>query len=310
MYNIFRVFFNTKNHSVFKKNDFLNFLNIYRPASSEAVRNSHINGRSSMAELTLAQNVVCGYFDCRKFAGMNVSPKRKVTCYEVEYYTDDGKNTYIDGKKYKIQKDFILIGKPGQIRNSELPFRTVFLKFDATGVIADMLSSMPDYFYAVHSARIKNLMSEIISVCESGAGDDILLHGKMLLLLSVLRDDARLPDSIPSGTFERLACARRFMDTHFSDKVTDSQIAAEAFMSESYFRSVFKRAFGYSAHKYLLDVRIAAAKKLLWNEDMPISDIAEQCGFGCQQYLCDVFRRETGSSPTAYRKELHGKYVL
>ena len=55
---------------------------------------------------------------------------------------------------------------------------------------------------------------------------------------------------------------------------------------------------------------IENAKKLLWNSDIPICEVAEKSGFGCQQYLNKVFKKETGMTPVSYRKAFQQNYTL
>ena len=87
--------------------------------------------------LSLPENITCGYCDCSEFGNLEISPKRKVTKYEFEFYLEDGKTTTTDNNVYSIKKDYIQIAKPGQIRFSELPFRTAYLKFNVDGDIAE-----------------------------------------------------------------------------------------------------------------------------------------------------------------------------
>ena len=49
---------------------------------------------------------------------------------------------------------------------------------------------------------------------------------------------------------------------------------------------------------------------MLWDTDNSISRIAEKSGFGCQQYLNDVFRKNVGLTPRQYREEFAKKYSM
>ena len=89
-----------------------------------------------------------------------------------------------------------------------------------------------------------------------------------------------------------------------------ADVAAAVNLSDSRFRYLFRMTYGFSPHQYLVDVRISAAKQMLWDTDIPIVTIAEQCGFGCQQYFNDIFKRETGTSPGRYRSAFSRKYEL
>ena len=55
--------------------------------------------------ITLPYNITCGYFDCGEFNGLPVSPKRKSVKYEIEFYLEDGKTTFTDGREYLIKKN-------------------------------------------------------------------------------------------------------------------------------------------------------------------------------------------------------------
>ena len=84
-----------------------------------------------------------------------------------------------------------------------------------------------------------------------------------------------------------------------------SNLAAEAEMSEVYFRKLFKSVTGVSPAKVITDCRIARAKELLTADDLSPEDIAEQCGFSSASYFCRVFKQTLGVTPTEYKKRFH-----
>lgn len=59
-----------------------------------------------------------------------------------------------------------------------------------------------------------------------------------------------------------------------------------------------------SVTKMISARRIAEAKALLANENLSITQIAEQVGFSDYSYFTNVFRKTTSLTPTAYRKSL------
>ena len=54
--------------------------------------------------------------------------------------------------------------------------------------------------------------------------------------------------------------------------------------------------------KYVSELRITAAEKLLDNTDKTIEEIAEICGFSSASYFGLAFKKERGRSPSNYRK--------
>ena len=59
---------------------------------------------------------------------------------------------------------------------------------------------------------------------------------------------------------------------------------------------------GVSPFQYLINIRIAHAKHLLSTSDMPIAQIATECGYDDPVYFSQVFKRITEFSPKEYRK--------
>ena len=39
--------------------------------------------------ITLPYNITCGYYDCSEFGDLSISPKRKTTKFEFEFYLED-----------------------------------------------------------------------------------------------------------------------------------------------------------------------------------------------------------------------------
>lgn len=258
--------------------------------------------------LTLPQEITCGYFDCSEFGTLSVSPKRTVTKFELEFYLEDGKTTTTDNHIYNIKKDHIQIAKPGQIRHSELPFRTAYIKFTADGKIADKLNGIPEYFRNSNPQRMYNEIDEIILLNEGE--NKLLLYSHLLSLLNMVFIDAEKPLSKNEKNYEVIVKAKRYIENQFDAPIRLKDIANNVHLSEIYFHNIFTEFVGISPHQYLIDCRIENAKKLLWNNDIPISEVAEKSGFGCQQYLNKVFKKETGMTPVSYRKAFQQKYSL
>ncbi|MBQ8416527.1 MAG: helix-turn-helix transcriptional regulator [Clostridia bacterium] len=261
-------------------------------------------------EFLLPQNVLCGYFDCSEFGALTHSPKRHRSRFEIEYYLSDGKTTVSDEKVYLIRKNYILIGKPNEICNSELPFETKFLKFEAEGLLAQRLLSAPTYFPSLHPYETEKLLDELILLSSSENYDTVLFYGKLLSLLSLILDDARSETASIFPTQEMMARAQKYMCENLSSPIKLSDIAASVSLSPSYFHSLFSKMCGMTPHDYLQRERIRYAKELLATTSLTIAEIAERCGFVTQQYLNSVFKQCVGLSPGKCRKEYRKNYFV
>ena len=95
-----------------------------------------------------------------------------------------------------------------------------------------------------------------------------------------------------------------FLEAHYSK--TDLKFAdvMRYFrFSKSYGYALFKKHLGKTFRAALREVRIEKAKPLLEETHLPISEIAESCGFRSSQRLNEAFSRQYHTSPLAYRKK-------
>ncbi len=258
--------------------------------------------------IQLPKDISCGYFDCSEFGEISQSPKRLVTKYEIEFYLEDGKTTTTDNRTFAIKKNYIQIAKPGQIRHSQLPFQTAYLKFDATEDLAQLLENAPEYFCSSHSGPIRQKMNELILLNEGN--NPLLMYSRFLSLLNLILHDAKIPSTRNGKNYELIASAKRYIEQNFQKSISLSHIAESVHLSKIYFQNIFKESVGITPHQYLINCRIENAKKLLWNTNIPMNEVAEQSGFGCQQYLNKVFKKETGMTPVSYRKTFQKNYSL
>ena len=72
-------------------------------------------------------------------------------------------------------------------------------------------------------------------------------------------------------------------------------------VSKSHLIRVFTAAVGVPPGRYLTSVRIEAAMKLLLHREYSLDVVASLCGFSGANYLCRVFKKETGQTPAQWR---------
>src|SRR5690349_18796469 len=66
----------------------------------------------------------------------------------------------------------------------------------------------------------------------------------------------------------------------------------------------FRKAYGCSVGAYLRRLRVARAAERLAETDNPLAGIALEAGFADQSHFSNLFRRETGVSPSAFRRSV------
>lgn len=82
---------------------------------------------------------------------------------------------------------------------------------------------------------------------------------------------------------------------------TDQNMADLCGLSLSYFKRKFKQQTGLAPHDYLLRLRVEAAKQLLADSALPITEIAGILGFSSSQHFAASFKLYEGKTPTQYR---------
>lgn len=102
----------------------------------------------------------------------------------------------------------------------------------------------------------------------------------------------------PANPVER---CMMYMRHNIAAEVTLQQLADLIHVSRSYLSRMFVQHTGVTPMRYMLDIRIDAAKSLLMTTNQRVSDIAEAVGFNSPKYFCSTFHRCTGLSPRDFR---------
>nr|WP_308628317.1 response regulator [uncultured Eisenbergiella sp.] len=86
--------------------------------------------------------------------------------------------------------------------------------------------------------------------------------------------------------------------------VTQQQLAEEFGLGISSVSQMIKRRTGKSYSDHLLEIRICKAQELLRLTNDSIEDISEKVGYSDYFYFLKVFKKATGISPSAFRRNL------
>jgi AraC family transcriptional regulator len=101
--------------------------------------------------------------------------------------------------------------------------------------------------------------------------------------------------------FSRLQAVLNFIHDHLAGDLSAASLAARADVSLAHFSRIFRDAMGVPPHRYVLAARLDLARKLLTQSTLPISRVAEECGFSSQSHLTASFRSAHSATPARYR---------
>ena len=110
---------------------------------------------------------------------------------------------------------------------------------------------------------------------------------------AALRENAGLTAVLPA-----LHC----MAQRYAEPLTVPELAALCHLSESYFRSLFRKHVGSTPLAYLTRMRMLAAAEALRDTDKPVAAIAADSGYADLSAFNRQFNRFYGLSPRDYRR--------
>lgn len=126
-------------------------------------------------------------------------------------------------------------------------------------------------------------------------------------LLQLLLDIFRFTEQTDSVArdknkyLEDINRVKLYIAENLSEKLYIGDIAKVAKLSVSSFSTYFKQYTGQSLVTYINTLRIDMAKRLILETDLSIREICYNTGFNDMAYFTKVFKRETQTTPGAFR---------
>lgn len=136
---------------------------------------------------------------------------------------------------------------------------------------------------------------------------DQLMRGNKIkeqhLLLPPLGVVARRSTDMMAVDDPVVAASLRFIRDHAQRPIDVIDVAEKVGLSRRSLETKFARMIGRTPAKEIRRVRIERAKKLLAETTDPITHIVFATGFNSRQVFSSIFHRETGLTPTAFRRQ-------
>ncbi|MFC3787233.1 helix-turn-helix transcriptional regulator [Paenibacillus sp. GCM10012307] len=96
--------------------------------------------------------------------------------------------------------------------------------------------------------------------------------------------------------------ARDYIKENYARDLTLGAIASLVFVSPYYLAHIFKAEIGMSPIQYVIKCRIDAAKRMLADTRLSVSEIACLVGYSNANYFNILFKKITGETPGKFRK--------
>jgi len=104
----------------------------------------------------------------------------------------------------------------------------------------------------------------------------------------------------------RIALIHDYLMNHYREEIDLMQLAELIHMAEGSLCRFFKMNVGSSVFEYLNQIKVELACKLLMDPDRGIVDVCLDSGFNNLSHFNKQFRKNTGTTPSEYRKRFKG----
>ena len=229
--------------------------------------------------------------------------------FEMEILSEGEAVHYLNGKEYKmgVGCGYILTPADYHIIIPDDPEQKIWhIPFDETLLspkhLNTILSSNFDKAFTLDAetyGRVEKLLW-LLKYEYRQEGENCTRELFECLLSTIFRAMDNTPQTVPAENNSNIAKGILYLETHFRENPSLSEVAKYAGFNPSYFSVLFHKVTGKTYTQRLNALRVTYAKKLL-RSDMTIADVCYASGFGTLSNFHNVFQRIAGTSPSEYR---------
>lgn len=251
----------------------------------------------------------CGYI---KFITKDAALQRKRVDYYLIYIMNGFGYYKIKGKEYKVPAGSIVLYRPGDEQDyyylHEDQTELFWIHFSGYAVNELLrkyhLSDNNIYSVGIQTECI-NLFNKVIHEMQikNPLYEQSCVNYFLNLLLNFSRTnlqhqgDQSFKNSFIEATVKK-------MHIEYQNDHPVNYYAKQSNLSVYQFIHKFKELTGTSPMKYIERIRIDKSKELLTNTDLTVTEVADIVGYNNPFYFSRVFKKNTGSTPSAYRIDI------
>lgn len=165
----------------------------------------------------------------------------------------------------------------------------------------------------LNNKNIEYIMNNILNEWDGEqSGYEFLIRGQILQLYSFFvrvweEKNKKFFSSVDSEIVKNIHRAVNYTIENFAS-VTEKEVAEFAHMSYSYFSRSFKNVMKKNFAKFLGEIKIDAAKRMLLTTNKTVTEIAMETGFSSSSHFISIFCKSVGTTPRDYRKNISEIY--
>ena len=160
-------------------------------------------------------------------------------------------------------------------------------------------------FCLCEDPKLHALADNLFDVASVQTGEhDLLILGTLFELLGAICLENQYTENVKThAQIKVFKPLLEFIEHSYMKTITLAEMAQIAGMSTSHFSVLFRDLFNQTPIDYLNSYRIERACVFLLNSDLPVTEIAYQCGFNDSAYFVKVFKKYKNITPKKYRSK-------
>ncbi|WP_416067224.1 helix-turn-helix domain-containing protein [Rhizobium sp. ZK1] len=161
-----------------------------------------------------------------------------------------------------------------------------------------------DDLFAKNTSEVSRLVMNAITLVESdeSVAIDLIKRASILLRPHAANEEGRRRPATGGLAPWQENRVKKYIEENLSTAISLDELAGLVRLSTSYFSAAFKVSFDMSPHNYIISRRVEHAKHRMANSSDSLSEIALDCGLSDQAHLSRIFRKATGTTPSAWRR--------
>ncbi len=226
-------------------------------------------------------------------ASPNNSKTLEAYSYTLLHYVMQGCGTFfIDGKAYSVHAGQAFLAMPGNtisFESSQIdPWALRWVGFG--GSLSHGFSQLPPVFDVP-----EEVWSTLCDLSDPNLPNNVLsylLSSELFLLYAKMLNPINKNRNYVEHVID-------YVQQHYMEKISVGEIAAKLGLTRSYLTDLFCKQMGKPIQKYIIELRIMAAKQFMV-EGCSVKQAALQCGFNDTSYFIKRFTKETGYTPSEW----------
>lgn len=211
---------------------------------------------------------------------------------------------------FRIHADTVLKTPLGEyhVKDNSVSFVPARLNYNRSAVVDELISVHFDVINCPakdievlipeNPEPLKKLFEDIL-VCwnEKEVGYKYKCSALLYEILSL----CHLQNYCPKEDSSKISSSVDYMLRHYREpNLSIGEIADKSFISEVYFRKLFKKEYGVSPQKHIVSLRIQYAAELISAGYYSLKEVALMSGYTDYKYFSTEFKKQTGFSPSKY----------